>query len=106
MTRATGKGLLAVLLIGMAPVAAADVVKLTDGRIDLKLGGIMPIFSTARVVALAHGIDARNTPLRLEAAKALDLVSPETIDNLIEAHRVLLTQILKQHLPLKKQVSR
>lgn len=71
----------------------------TDGgRIDLKKGGIMPIFSAARVVALKHGISARSTPGRLVVAKALDVASPTTIDNLIEAHKILMNLILRQQL--------
>ncbi len=33
-----------------------------EGRIDLKLGGVMAIFSAARVLALQHGLDAAQHP--------------------------------------------
>ena len=68
------------------------------GRVDLKIGGIMPIFSAARVVALEHGVAARTTPKRLEAARGLESVSDKTVDNLVEAHRILLNLILGQQL--------
>ncbi len=72
--------------------------KTEAGRVDLKIGGIMPIFSTARVVALMHGVDARTTPKRLAAARALETVPEKTVDNLVEAHRILLGLILDQQL--------
>jgi DNA polymerase-3 subunit epsilon/CBS domain-containing protein len=72
--------------------------KLDGGRIDLKKGGLMPIFSAARVAALTHGIAARSTPERLEAVRALDVFDPALIGRLIEAHRILLGVILRQQL--------
>lgn len=68
------------------------------GRIDLKIGGIMPIFSAARVIALMHGVEARTTPKRLAAARGLEAVSEKDVDNLVEAHRILLNLILGQQL--------
>ena len=68
------------------------------GRVDLKIGGIMPIFSTARVIALMHGVEARTTPKRLASARGLETVSEKDVDDLIEAHRILLTLILGQQL--------
>lgn len=73
-------------------------VKTSSGRIDLKKGGILPIFSAARVVALEHGIAARATPARLEAAKALDIPGAHVVDNLLDAHRILMGTILRQQL--------
>ena len=72
--------------------------QLKDGRADLKLGGIMPIFSAARVLALRFGLHARATPERLEGARELMPEEAYIIDGLIDAHRLLLTAILKQQL--------
>ena len=72
--------------------------KTDGGRIDLKMGGIMPVFSAARVVALTHGIKDRSTPERLEAFREIDHNVTEKIDNLIEAHRIMLGLILGQQL--------
>ena len=72
--------------------------RLENGRIDLKKGGLMPIFSAARVAALTHGIAARSTPERLEAVRALDVVDSAVIGRLIEAHKILLGAILNQQL--------
>ena len=72
--------------------------KLDGGRIDLKKGGLLPIFSAARVAALTHGIAARSTPERLEAVRALAVFDPALIGRLIEAHKILLGAILCQQL--------
>ncbi len=72
--------------------------RLENGRIDLKKGGIMPIFSTARVLSLQHGLFARSTSDRLLKFKALNLVPDKLIDDLLEAHGLLLEFILQQQL--------
>lgn len=72
--------------------------KLDDGRIDLKMHGILPIFSTARVIALERGFSDHSTPDRLLAVRETGDYSERAIDNLIEAHRILLNLILNQQL--------
>jgi DNA polymerase-3 subunit epsilon/CBS domain-containing protein len=72
--------------------------QLENGRMDLKRGGIMPIFSAARVLALRHGVRARSTPERLAAVRGHGDAEPALVDRLIEAHRVLLGAILGQQL--------
>ena len=73
-------------------------IKTSQGRVDLKMGGLMPLFSTARVLALRHSIDARATPERLLEAKDKMTSGAHLADDLCEAHRVLLDIILKQQL--------
>ncbi|MDX2157651.1 MAG: DUF294 nucleotidyltransferase-like domain-containing protein [Hyphomicrobiaceae bacterium] len=69
-----------------------------DGRVDLKKGGLMPIFTGARVMALSSGIAARSSQERLEAAKALGKGSASDYDAVIDAHEVLLGAILDQQI--------
>ena len=72
--------------------------RLEDGRVDIKLGGILPIISAARVEAIRHVVADRSTPGRLRAVESL-IEAPETlIDNLDEAHHIILDCILKQQL--------
>ncbi len=72
--------------------------KLDQGRMDLKMGGIMPLFSTARVLAIKHGLRLQSTPARFAAATP-HLERMETIiENLSEAHRIILNAILLQQL--------
>ena len=72
--------------------------QLKEGRVDLKMGGIMPIFSAARVLALRHQISARATPERLEAARPHMPDEVHILNNLIDAHKVILGAILEQQL--------
>jgi DNA polymerase-3 subunit epsilon/CBS domain-containing protein len=72
--------------------------RLEGGRCDLKRHGLMPIFSAARVLSLRFCIDERSTPARLLAARARLSGQDELIDRLIDAHRILLSEILNQQL--------
>ncbi|HUE45489.1 MAG TPA: putative nucleotidyltransferase substrate binding domain-containing protein [Aestuariivirgaceae bacterium] len=72
--------------------------KLEDRRMDLKRGGLMPIFSAARVLALQHGVTARATPERLAAVRGKGDAEPALVDRLTDAHGILLGAILEQQL--------
>jgi DNA polymerase-3 subunit epsilon/CBS domain-containing protein len=69
-----------------------------DGRIDLKKGGIMPIFAAARVASLARRIEVRSTPERLAALRDQEGIAESSTDNLIEAHKLLMGFILGQQI--------
>jgi DNA polymerase-3 subunit epsilon/CBS domain-containing protein len=68
------------------------------GRVDLKKGGIMPIFTGARVLAIKHGVAERATPARLAAVRDLGIGEASEMTAVIEAHRKLLGFILEQQL--------
>jgi DNA polymerase-3 subunit epsilon/CBS domain-containing protein len=72
--------------------------QLQNGRVDLKMGGIMSIFSAARVLAIQYGIKNQATPERLKAACESQPKMSTIFDNLIEAHRVIFNIILQQQL--------
>jgi len=72
--------------------------KLDHGRMDLKMGGIMPLFSTARVLAIKHRIRVRSTPERFAALSAQVGKMQTTLKNLGEAHRIIFNAILEQQL--------
>ncbi len=72
--------------------------KLEDGRVDLKRAGLMPLFSAARILALRHAVSEPSTPGRLEAVRAAGIDAAHVIDDLIEAHKILLSAILRQQL--------
>ncbi len=69
-----------------------------QGRVDLKKGGLMPIFSAARVLALRMGSRERSTPGRLNAALRAGICPPHLARDLMEAHRILLGLVLAQQL--------
>ena len=86
--------------------------KFRQGRIDLKMNGIMPIFSASRILALEHGIATRSTAGRLREAKAREIAHPTLVDDLLEIHESFLGMILGQQLldlrngvPLSNRVS-
>jgi len=81
-----------------SPIGMFGRFKLKDGRMDLKKGGIMLVFSTARVLAIQHRVGKQSTPDRLHAVRDKYDNMLNTIDNLREAHRILFNTILHQQL--------
>ena len=80
------------------PLGVFNRIKSKDGRLDLKISGIMPIFSTARIVALRHGLRPRSTGGRLRVFKKMNKVPDQLIDNLLSAHEIFLELILRQQI--------
>ena len=72
--------------------------KLENGRMDLKMGGIMPLFSTARVLAIKHQLRRQSTPLRFSGVYGVVQKMSSTFENLDEAHRIIINCILTQQL--------
>lgn len=69
-----------------------------DGRIDLKLGGLLPLVGFARTLALRVGSAARGTPERLRAAAASGRLAPADVDALVGIHARLVMLVLRQQL--------
>ena len=72
--------------------------KLDNGRMDLKMGGIMPLFSCARVLAIKHRLRLQSTPARFDAVSGATDKMQTTLQNLGEAHRIIFNAILQQQL--------
>jgi len=77
--------------------------KLDNGRMDVKIGGIMPLFSTARVLAIKNNIRkdgalVQSTPERYQVVSDSLQTMQTTFENLIEAHRIIFNAILQQQL--------
>ena len=81
-----------------SPLGMFNRLRSVEGRVDLKIGGIMPIFSAARVLALSCGFAGRATPDRLSAVKERSDIDPQLIENLDAAHKIFITRILAQQL--------
>jgi CBS domain-containing protein len=60
--------------------------------------GIMPIFSAARVMALRHTLHDLSTAGRLDGLRGKPDVSEENLDGLLEAHQIMIRDILHQQL--------
>ncbi len=70
--------------------------RLTDGAVDLKKGGLAPLTMLARTYALAAGSSAVTTRQRLADAEAAGQLSPRSSGRLAFAH-ALLTRLRLQH---------
>ncbi len=70
----------------------------TDGRLDLKKHGLLPVFSAARVLAIKNGLRMRASADRLTAANATQKANEADLAALIEAHGLFLRLILEQQL--------
>lgn len=68
------------------------------GRVDLKKGGIMPIFTAARVLSIRNDVRERATPARLQGVAAKGFGAPADFAAVIEAHRAILGMMLRQQL--------
>lgn len=81
-----------------APFTLFGGIKSDHGRVDLKIGGLIPIVSGARALSIRHDVRQRATPERLKGVAARGIGSPKDVDAVIEAHRVILGAILDQQL--------
>jgi CBS domain-containing protein len=79
-----------------APLTMLGGFQKTEGRVDLKKAGLLPIFTAARVLALRHGVQARSTAERLRGVHARGIGSRQTIEDVLAAHDVLLRHVLVQ----------
>ncbi len=69
-----------------------------DGRVDLKLGGLLPLVSAARVMALKLGEPATGSGDRLRAVGRRGLLGEEDLTRLIEAQELIMGLMLRQQL--------
>jgi CBS domain-containing protein len=69
-----------------------------QGRVDLKKGGLLPLVSAARVMALHDGSTALDTHRRLEAAVAAGHLNHEDEVQLKDALELLLRLVLEQQI--------
>jgi len=69
-----------------------------DGRVDLKRGGLLPIVSGGRVLALRLGSKATATPERWRAAVDQGFVRREDFARIDDAHEMILELILAQQI--------
>ena len=82
-----------------APLTIFGSIRTDDlGRADLKKGGIMPIFTAARVLSIRHDVRERATPARLEGVAAKGIGAPADFASVIEAHRTIMGMMLRQQL--------
>ncbi len=81
-----------------APINLFGRFKTQEGRVDLKLGGQLPITSGARTMALRLGCLATSTGDRLQAVQEAGILDADDMDSLCEAYRLVTRTILEQQL--------
>ena len=92
-------GLLAESVAAMSPpVGLFGRLRANDGRVDLKIGGLLPLVGIARTLSLRVGSGARSTPERIQDVCAAGRVSSSDARSLVRIHRSLLSAILEQQL--------
>jgi CBS domain-containing protein len=69
-----------------------------QGRVDLKRGGLLPLVSAARILALRDGSPALDTGGRLDAAVAAGHLDHDDEVQLKDAHEMLVRLILEQQI--------
>ena len=78
-----------------------DIIKVRrdrDGRVDLKLFGLLPLVGAVRLYALAHGVAATGTRPRLAALAELGVLPAAETANLSAAFDLLAGRILRQQI--------
>ncbi|KPK03587.1 MAG: hypothetical protein AMJ64_15330 [Betaproteobacteria bacterium SG8_39] len=80
------------------PLGMFGVLRTKEGRVDLKRGGLMPIVSIGRTLALRVGSTARATPDRLRDAAAAGRLAESDATTLASIHADLMTRVLRQQL--------
>ena len=80
------------------PLTFLGGIKTEAGRVDLKLGGLMPIVASARVLAIRHRIMHRATQHRLESAIALRIGGEPDLQQMMRTHGLFLGHVLRQQL--------
>lgn len=78
------------------PLTLFGGIRLSEGRVDLKMGGLFPVVAAARCLALRHDIRLRSTRERLEALRDRQIGAAEDLTRWMEAHGVLVDAILRQ----------
>jgi signal-transduction protein with cAMP-binding, CBS, and nucleotidyltransferase domain len=81
-----------------APINLFGRFKTQEGRVDLKLGGQLPITSGARTMALRLGSLATSTSERLRAVQEAGILDADDMDNLCDAYKLVARTILDQQI--------
>jgi DNA polymerase-3 subunit epsilon/CBS domain-containing protein len=80
------------------PLTLFGAFKLTDGRVDLKIGGLFPVVAAARCLALRHDIRLRSTRERIQALREKKIGAAEDLEHWLDAHGVIVNAILRQQI--------
>lgn len=80
------------------PINLLGRIRTKDGYLELKRNTLLNIIGGARTLALRYGVERRATHERLNDVRGKSGMSREQIENILEAHRILLGEALSQQL--------
>ena len=83
---------------GGSPFGLFGALREVEGRIDLEQVDLFKVVTTARCLAIRHGITARGTGERLRALAGRGLGGQEDLEAYAGAHALLLELVLRQQL--------
>ena len=70
----------------------------SEGRVDLKRGGLLPIVTTARILSIRYKVRQRSTAARLQGLIDAGIGAKGDLSGFLAAHGVILRQILMQQI--------
>ena len=79
-----------------SPIGFFGRIRTEHGRFDIKLSGLLPIVTSARVMALKHRVRATSTTGRLLALAESETINAADARELCEAYELLLRTLLDQ----------
>ena len=79
-----------------SPLNVFGFLRTEQGRFNIKLGGILPIVTAVRIMALKYGVDALATGDRLSDLAARGAINADDGANLARAHNFLVHRLLDQ----------
>ena len=77
------------------PIGWLGRIRTEDGRIDLKRHGLLPIVSSARLLALRYGVARRSTEERLDGVRATERGGETDLRSAADSHERFLEHILR-----------
>ncbi|MGI9406446.1 MAG: DUF294 nucleotidyltransferase-like domain-containing protein, partial [Hyphomicrobiaceae bacterium] len=80
------------------PLGVFGRIRAKDGFLEIKRNTLLNITGGARTLALEHDVAQRSTRERLKGVQRKHALQKETLDNVIEAHKILLGEALEQQL--------
>ncbi len=80
------------------PIGLFGRIRTQNGRFNIKINGLFPVVTAARVLAIRHRLTALSTADRLAALVARDVLGAADAERLGDAHRVLIETLLEQQI--------
>lgn len=80
------------------PISILGRLRGQNGRVDLKMGGLLPIVSGARVLSICHHVPVRSTPERLIGLAGLGIGGRTDLEHMVKVHRLILDHVLHQQI--------